>query len=93
MFFLLILDEATSAVDGYTEAEISKALSGSVTIIILAHRLSTIEQADIISVMYNGKSTDQRTFDELIENSVVFQKDCKIPGIELMPLWSVVIYS
>lgn len=51
-----------------------KNLSGSRTIIIVAHRLSSIEHADIIYVMDNGKIVDHGTFNELMEDSVVFKK-------------------
>jgi ABC-type multidrug transport system fused ATPase/permease subunit len=74
---ILILDEATSSLDGHTESEISNdiiSLSGNLTIIIVAHRLSTIEHADIIYVLDRGKIVDQGTFDELMENSAIFQK-------------------
>jgi ABC-type multidrug transport system fused ATPase/permease subunit len=74
---ILILDEATSSLDGYTESEISNdiiRLGGNLTIIIVAHRLSTIEHADIIYVLDKGKIVDQGTFDVLMENSAIFQK-------------------
>jgi len=74
---ILILDEATSSLDGYTETEISRAienLSGSLTIIIVAHRLSTIEHADIIYVMDKGKIVDKGTFAELKQHSLIFRK-------------------
>ena len=54
---LLILDEATSALDSKTEAEVMKAvesLSGSKTIIMIAHRLSTVEKCDMIIKLENG---------------------------------------
>lgn len=74
---ILILDEATSALDGYTEAELNKAIRNfmrDLTVIIVAHRLSTVERADIIYVMDHGKIIDQGSFKELTENSAVFQK-------------------
>ncbi len=74
---ILILDEATAALDGHTEAEISEAikkLRGNITIILIAHRLTTVEYTDIIYVMDRGKIVDQGTFRELMRNSATFQK-------------------
>lgn len=55
---LLVLDEATSALDADTEAGISdllKRLSGTVTVIVVAHRLSTVQRADSIVFLENGR--------------------------------------
>lgn len=74
---ILILDEATSSLDGYTESEVSKAikqLSGKLTVIIIAHRLTTIEYADIIYVMDAGKIVDKGNFNELLNNSATFKR-------------------
>ena len=66
---LLILDEATSAVDSEVEAEIQQALrvllSGRTTIAI-AHRLSTIVEADDIIVMHHGEVVERGTHDALL---------------------------
>ncbi len=59
---LLILDEATSALDNQTETEVMKAIdnmSGSKTIIMIAHRLSTVEKCDKIIKLENGKIIDE----------------------------------
>jgi len=74
---ILIMDEATSALDGYTEAEVNKAvknLYGKKTIIVIAHRLTTIQYADIIYVMDRGKIVDRGTFEELLKNSETFKR-------------------
>ena len=74
---ILILDEATSALDGYTEFEITNAikeLHGKLTIILVAHRLTTIEHSDIIYVMENGQIVAQGNFSELLGCSPSFQK-------------------
>ena len=74
---ILILDESTSALDGYAESLINEAikkLSGSLTIIIVAHRLSTIEYADVVYVLDKGTIVDKGTVDQLIKNSTIFQK-------------------
>ena len=59
----LVMDEATSSLDGETEAAIVKAinqLSGDITILIIAHRLSTIENCDIVYRIENGKAALER---------------------------------
>jgi len=66
---ILILDEATSAVDNETEAAISRSLEKITvnrTTIAIAHRLSTIRQADCIYVMEKGKLVERGTHEELV---------------------------
>ena len=68
----LILDEATSSLDDETESEISRILldlRGSTTILVVAHRLSTIKKADRIYVLDAGKQVAFGTFDQLRESS------------------------
>ncbi len=67
---MLILDEATSSIDTRTEIRIQKAFSTMMegrTSFIVAHRLSTIKNADIILVMKNGNIVEQGSHAELIE--------------------------
>lgn len=67
---MLILDEATSSIDTRTEIRIQKAFSTMMqgrTSFIVAHRLSTIKNADVILVMKNGNIVEQGSHDELIE--------------------------
>jgi ATP-binding cassette subfamily B protein len=66
---ILILDEATSALDNISEFQVQKAIAASVkdrTTLIVAHRLSTIRNADYIVVMKNGECVEQGTFAELV---------------------------
>lgn len=67
---MLILDEATSSIDTSTEIRIQKAfnkmMSGR-TSFIVAHRLSTIREADVILVMKNGRIIEQGSHNELLE--------------------------
>ena len=66
---ILILDEATSALDNISEYHVQQAISSSIrgrTTFIVAHRLSTIRDADRILVMENGRCVENGTFDELI---------------------------
>ena len=67
---ILILDEATSALDNATEIQIQKSLdelSEGRTTIVVAHRLSTIKNADEIAVVDNGEITEQGSHDELVK--------------------------
>jgi ATP-binding cassette subfamily B protein len=67
---MLILDEATSSIDTRTEQRIQKAfatLMNGRTSFIVAHRLSTIESADLILVMRDGKIIEQGTHRELLQ--------------------------
>ena len=72
---ILILDEATSALDNISEYHVQKAISSSIvgrTTFIVAHRLSTIRNADRIIVMENGACVEQGTYDELMQKQGKF---------------------
>jgi HlyD family secretion protein len=74
---ILILDEATSALDGITEKLIMKAVhdfSGQKTIVMIAHRLSTVRRCDSIYLMHNGEIIDRGSFDELNRGNLVFRE-------------------
>jgi len=65
---LLVLDEATSSLDGETEANISGAIQmmkGNVTVMMIAHRLSTVRDADLVLYMDNGKLIGQGSFNQV----------------------------
>ena len=67
---MLILDEATSALDNQTEKAVMDAvnnLNKSITIILIAHRLSTVKKCDKIFILESGKIKNQGTFKELIK--------------------------
>ncbi len=69
---MLILDEATSSIDTRTEMRIQKAFAAMMqgrTSFIVAHRLSTIENADVILVMKDGKIIEQGSHQELLQKN------------------------
>ena len=72
---VLLFDEATSALDNATERAVMEAihrLAGSKTILLVAHRLSTVEPCDQIVVLQQGRVVEQGSWSELSENGVVF---------------------
>ena len=82
---LLILDEATSALDGKTEADVSASiqeLKGKSTIIIVAHRLSTVRNADQVVYISNGSVIAKGTFDEVRRLVPDFNHQANLMGLE-----------
>jgi ABC-type bacteriocin/lantibiotic exporter with double-glycine peptidase domain len=74
---ILILDEATSALDNLTEKVVMEAvykLSNKITIILIAHRLSTVKLCDNIYLLEKGKLKEQGTFEKLTQISDLFQE-------------------
>ncbi|MFP1678745.1 ABC transporter ATP-binding protein [Alloalcanivorax sp. C16-2] len=74
---VLILDEATSALDGITEKLIMDAIhdfSGKKTIVMIAHRLSTVKACDRVYLMEEGRVADAGTYDELVVRNDIFRK-------------------
>lgn len=81
---LLVLDEATSALDGQTESEISEAiqgLKGKVTLILIAHRLSTVMKADQIVYLEEGRIRAQGTFAQVRAAVPDFDKQAQLMGL------------
>ena len=73
---IILFDESTSALDNIAQNEVKKSidgLKGSSTIVVVAHRLSTIKDSDIIFFLDDGKIIDQGTFDELFEKNEKFR--------------------
>ncbi len=74
---MLILDEATSSIDTRTEIKIQKAFSDMMkgrTSFIVAHRLSTVQSADLILVMKNGNIVEQGTHEQLLSQQGLYYK-------------------
>ncbi len=74
---VLVFDEATSALDGITEKMIMDAIHdfhGSKTIIMIAHRLKTVEKCDQIFFLDQGRVVDSGTYSELLEKNASFKK-------------------
>ena len=74
---VLVFDEATSALDGITEKIVMDAIhefSGKKTIIMIAHRLKTVEQCDRIYFMEQGKIIDYGTYQELVVRNLKFKE-------------------
>ena len=74
---ILILDEATSSVDNETEAAIQRSLDilkKNRTVIVIAHRLSTVRNADIIYVLENGSVVESGNHDSLLDIEGVYSK-------------------
>ena len=74
---VILFDEATSALDNESQAYIKQAIDNLVkdhTVVIVAHRLSTIIDADIIYVIDKGKIADKGTHEELLKTSKIYKK-------------------
>jgi ATP-binding cassette subfamily B protein len=74
---MLFLDEATSSIDTRTEAKIQKAFDTMMrgrTSFIVAHRLSTIQEADVILVMRDGQIVEQGSHDALLARGGFYEK-------------------
>ncbi len=83
---ILILDEATSALDNISEYNVQKAISSSIkgrTTFIVAHRLSTIRDANKIVVMENGEKIEEGTYDELMAKKGKFYELKRLSDVNL----------
>jgi ABC-type multidrug transport system fused ATPase/permease subunit len=81
---LLVLDEATSALDGETELQVSDAirnLRGSTTVILIAHRLSTVRDADKVVYMADGRIVAAGTFEEVRSQVPDFDRQAVLMGL------------
>lgn len=81
---LLVLDEATSALDGQTESDISSSilqLKGTATVVMIAHRLSTVRFADLVVYVDGGKIVSQGSFEEVRSEVPNFEKQAQLMGL------------
>ena len=81
---LLVLDEATSALDGETEAGISDSIQkmrGEVTVILIAHRLSTVRSADNVVYLEAGNLVAEGTFEEVRKSVKDFDRQARLMGL------------
>ena len=73
----LIFDEATSSLDSESEKKVQLAIDNLVkdrTVIMIAHRLSTLKECDNIFLMDKGKVVDSGSYDYLIKNNLIFKQ-------------------
>ena len=74
---MLVLDEATSALDGATEQAVLNAIENIArvkTLVIIAHRLTTVRKCDVVYVIDDGRIVARGTYDELLESNTKFQE-------------------
>jgi ATP-binding cassette subfamily B protein len=73
---VMVFDEATSALDNATEQSVMDAIDGldrELTILLIAHRLTTVRRCDVIVELQHGRVVAQGTYDELLEFSASFR--------------------
>ena len=87
---ILVLDEATSSVDSYSEQLIQNAtdkITKNRTSIVIAHRLATIKKADVILVMEKGEIVEKGTHEQLLQKTNGYYKklhDVQFAGQEVI---------
>lgn len=82
---LLVMDEATSSLDAESEEEIRKALEemrGKVTVVIIAHRLNTIQHVDTVLLIDGGRIKDSGKFQELAKRNPTMAKNVELMRLE-----------
>jgi ATP-binding cassette subfamily C protein len=85
---ILIMDEATSALDAESESEINKAVDemrGTVTVILIAHRLNTIQRSDMVFLIEAGQLSDSGTFPDLLRRNETVKSLAELMSIDSLP--------
>jgi len=85
---VLIMDEATSSLDSETESEITKAiqeLSGKKTVIVIAHRFSTVHKCDELLFLKDGRVQDHGPFSQLMKRNTEFRRMVKLGTVTDAP--------
>ena len=78
---MLVLDEATSALDGATEEGVFKAIANVAklkTLIIIAHRLTTVKNCDVVYVVDDGRIVAQGKYDELLSSNAQLRNMARV---------------
>ena len=78
---ILVFDEATSALDNETEQSVMNAIEGlgsDLTILMIAHRLTTLRQCNIIVDLEQGRVVAQGTYEQILERSSSFSRMAKV---------------
>jgi ATP-binding cassette subfamily C protein len=82
---LLVMDEATSSLDANSENEINRALDemrGRVTVILIAHRLNTVQKSDVVFLLEDGRLKASGTFPELLKSNKTVQNLANLMSID-----------
>jgi ATP-binding cassette subfamily C protein len=82
---LLVMDEATSALDAKSENEINRALEdmrGKVTVILIAHRLNTVQHADVVFLLEGGKVVASGKFSHLLETNPLIRSFAELMAVK-----------
>lgn len=85
---VLVFDEATSALDTVTERAVMEAidsLNRDLTVFLIAHRITTVKNCDVIVVLEGGRVVAQGGYDQLIKSSPVFQRIAWQPDLRELP--------
>jgi ATP-binding cassette, subfamily B, bacterial PglK len=74
---VIVLDEATSALDNLTEQQVLSVLGREITVIMITHRLTTVQDCDCIFHLEQGQLVAQGRYDELLQRSDAFRRLAK----------------